>query len=242
MTLLSHRIDSSTRANLIMTSSILRRLLLVLLLSLTSVSLAPPSLAVAGDRERKVADDDEDKANVHLIPVEDDDPTYGNREEALVTLVVFSDFECPFCQKGAKVMKELQTHYGKKDVRMVFKHLPLPFHKQAKPAARAAIAAHNQGQFWDMHDQLFYDREALKAGGSEYFISLANKIELDVKTFEKDFASKDTESKLEKDMELAKEVGARGTPNFFINGIQVVGARPADDFKSVIDDQFKSMS
>lgn len=188
--------------------------------------------------EAKAAANKKD-VTVHHVPVEKADPVYGNRKDALVTIVVFSDFECPFCSRAATTMQEVQTHYGKKEIRVVFKHLPLPFHKRAKPAARAAVAAHAQGKFWAMHDHLFDDQQGLKAGGSEYFISLANKLDLDVKQFEKDLDSTKTRDKVEADMALAAEVGARGTPNFFINGIQVTGAQSADTFKGVIDEQLE---
>lgn len=194
-------------------------------------------LAIKTAKEAKAAAIKE--VDVHYIPVEKADPVLGNRKAALVTLVVFSDFECPYCKRGSDTIHELQKHYGKKELRIVFKHLPLPFHKHAEPAAKAAIAAHAQGEFWAMHDQLFYDQQALKEGGSEYFISLANKLELDVKQFEKDIDSKRTRLKVETDKKLAEELGVRGTPNFFVNGIKLTGAQPADVFKDAIDAQLE---
>jgi protein-disulfide isomerase len=189
------------------------------------------------DKDAKAAAAKE--ATVHYVPVEKADPVHGNRDNALVTLVVFSDFECPYCKRGSDTINELQKHYGKKELRIIFKHLPLAFHKHAEPAARAAVAAHAQGEFWAMHDQLFYDQQALKTGGSEYFISLANKLELDVKKFERDIDSKRTRLKVETDKTLAEELGVRGTPNFFVNGIKITGAQPADVFKEAIDAQLE---
>lgn len=183
----------------------------------------------------------EDTKTAQMVPVSKADPMRGAKKNALVTVVVFSDFQCPFCQRAANTMEELYKTYENKPVRFVFKHLPLTFHKQADDAAMAAYAAQKQNKFWQMHDLLFEDQKNLKQAETnpEYFISLANKLKLNIKKFESDRTSDAAKQKIKDDSELAKEVGARGTPNFFINGIQVTGAQPAHNFEKVINAQLE---
>ena len=173
-------------------------------------------------------------SDVQMVPVEADDATYGSAKKALVTIVEFSDFQCPFCARGAKTIDEIKEAYGD-DVRIVFKHLPLPFHKQAEDAAVAALAAGRQGKFWVYHDLLFENRQRLKE--PEIWIALANEAKLNVKKFEKDYNDPKLRKQVKRDLELAGEVGARGTPNFFINGRKVTGAQPFPKFKTIIDEQ-----
>ena len=87
------------------------------------------------------------------LPVEDS-PSTG-KADALVTIIAFSDFQCPFCNRAAGTVDEITKEYGQDEVRVVFKHLPLAFHQEADEAARASIAAQKQGKFWRMHDFLF---------------------------------------------------------------------------------------
>ena len=97
---------------------------------------------------------------VQLIPINPNDAIRGNKDGALITIVEFSEFQCPFCTRGNETLKQVEEKYGDK-VRIVFKHLPLPFHKEAEPAARAALAAGKQGKFWQMHDALFARQKEL---------------------------------------------------------------------------------
>ena len=174
---------------------------------------------------------------VEYVPVTDDDPSTGaSTDEALVTIVAFSDFECPFCDKAVPTIEKIEENYGDQ-VRIVFKQLPLGFHQNAKPAAKASLAAHQQGKFWEMHDLLFENQK--KLGQDGLYTKLAEQLGLNVSKFEKDMNSDAIATAVQKDSDLAKEVGARGTPNFWVNGIQVVGAQPYPKFKSVIDTQIK---
>ena len=180
-----------------------------------------------------------DAPTVVNIPVSSKDPVLGSTRKALVTIVEFSDFQCPFCSRGARTIAQLEEHYGK-DVRIVFKHLPLPFHKEAEPAARAAYAAQQQGKFWLMHDLIFARQRDLKSQDPELWIALANEAGIkDIKRFEKDMNSQAAHDKVEADKKLAAEVGARGTPTFFVNGIKLVGAQPLNKFKELIDPQLE---
>lgn len=174
---------------------------------------------------------------VRLVPIDGDEPIAGAQEDYLVTVVVFSDFQCPFCRRAASTMDAVEKTYEGKPVRFVFKHLPLTMHKQALPAAKAAAAAHRQGKFWVMHDELFLEQSGMKSGNAEYFIARANAAGLDVKRFERAMKSEEVAREIEEDIDLAKELGVRGTPNFFVNGVQVTGARPQADFERLIDEQ-----
>ncbi|MCB0345280.1 MAG: thioredoxin domain-containing protein [Bdellovibrionales bacterium] len=157
-------------------------------------------------------------------------PVIG-KENAPITVVEFSDFQCPFCKRGNQVMKDLLKEYPD-DVKIVFKHLPLPFHQQAKPAAVAAIAAQQQGKFWEFHDELFENQESLTEAK---FIEIATKLELDVDKFKKDMNNEAYEKQVADDMAVATQLGVRGTPGFFVNGVQVRGARPLPYFKELVD-------
>lgn len=157
-------------------------------------------------------------------------PVRGNAS-AKVTIVEFSDFQCPFCQRGANTMEEVLKEYPN-DVKLVFKNLPLPFHEKAKPAAKAALAAGKQGKFWEMHDQLFKNQGAL---GDELFAKLAQDLSLDMAKFKADMESPEIAKVVDDDAELARKVGVNGTPGFFVNGVLVSGAQPLPAFKAIID-------
>ena len=161
-------------------------------------------------------------------------PSKGSTD-AKVTIVEFTDFQCPFCSRVNPTMKQIEDTYGK-DVRVVFRHLPLPFHKDAKPAAEASMAAHEQGKFWEMHDKLFANQRDLTR---ENFEKWAKEIGLDVKKFTAALDSGKFKSVVEADERYAGSVGANGTPAFFINGKLVSGAQPFESFKSVIDAELK---
>ncbi len=157
-------------------------------------------------------------------------PVRGN-PNAKVTIVEFSDFQCPFCQRGATVMEDVLKEYPN-DVKISFKNLPLPFHDKAKPAAKAALAAGKQGKFWEMHDLLFKNQGGL---GDELFVKLAGDLSLDVEKFKSDLNSPEIAKAVEDDAELARKLGVNGTPGFFVNGVLVSGAQPLPAFKAIID-------
>jgi len=152
-------------------------------------------------------------------------------EDAKVTVVEFSDFQCPYCSRGMETMYQVAAAYPK-DVKIVFKHLPLGFHKEAKPAARASMAAHEQGKFWEMHDALFKNQKGLS---DAKYHEIAKSIGLDVEKFKADYASGKYDAQIDKDVKIANDNGIRGTPGFFVNGVQVRGARPLPYFKNLVD-------
>jgi protein-disulfide isomerase len=156
---------------------------------------------------------------------------------ALVTVIEFSDFQCPFCKRVTNTLKQIKDQYGSQ-VRVVFKHNPLPFHKDAPYASKAAIAAGKQGKFWEMHDKLFINTRQLKPENIKQYV---NDLGLDAARFEADLNSKETQAQIDADQALAKKLGARGTPHFFVNGTRLPGALPFDRFKSVIDEEIKAV-
>ena len=153
-------------------------------------------------------------------------------KDAKVTIVEFSDFQCPYCRAGASTVEGLLKDYGT-SVRVVFKNFPLvSIHPQAEPAARAALAAHKQGKFWEMHDELFANQGALK---ESLYTDLAKKIGIDVEKFKTDYASEEIKKAVEADMAVAESVGIQGTPGFAVNGVMVRGNYPPAHFKKIID-------
>ncbi len=157
-------------------------------------------------------------------------PTKGPKDAA-ITIIEFSDFQCPYCSRANQTMEQVMKEYKGK-VKLAFKNLPLPFHKEADPAARAALAAHKQGKFWEMHDALFENQRKLS---SSFYTETAKKLGLDVEKFKKDMESDSVKKQVKDDMELAKKHGISGTPGFFVNGVAVKGALPFQSFKSIID-------
>jgi protein-disulfide isomerase len=191
------------------------------------------SAAVAG-----VAVDD--SVERFKVPVSADNPQKGP-STALVTIVEFSDFECPFCGRVLPTMKELEKTYGDK-IRLVWKNQPLPFHQNAMPAAALAMEAFAQGKadkFWAMHDKLFENRAALTRPDLEKY---AQELGLDLNKVKAALDNKTHEPKIKADQEIAGEVGARGTPSFFINGRPLRGAQPVEKFKELIDDELKRVA
>ena len=155
---------------------------------------------------------------------------------ALVTVVEFSDFQCPFCQRAEATLKTLRETYGGR-LRLVWKNEPLPFHPRAEPAAEAAAEARAQkgdAGFWDMHDRLFADQSHLS---DDDIAARAKAMKLDVGKVMNAIKTQRHKAALDADNDLADDVGAQGTPTFFINGRKIVGAQPVDAFKAVIDEE-----
>jgi protein-disulfide isomerase len=156
------------------------------------------------------------------VPVRQDDPFRG-KASAPVTLVEFSDFQCPYCARATPALKEIESAYPN-DVRIVWKHFPLTFHPNAMPAALAAEAAREQGgaaKFWAMHDKLFGAQAALSP---ETYARYAHELGLDMARFQRDMASPKLRARVEEDAQLAQKMGVNGTPTFLVNGERVVGS------------------
>lgn len=167
--------------------------------------------------------------------IDADTPSFGPAD-APVTIIEFSDYECPFCARVQDSITPLRAQYGD-NVRWVFKNLPLSFHPNAKPAAYAALAAHKQGKFWDFHKALWSQQANLN---DATYVAIAKQLGLDLDRFNKDRASDAIKATVDTDLKQAEDVGARGTPHFLINGEAVSGALPAAEFRRVIDAHLKA--
>ncbi|MBX7194279.1 MAG: thioredoxin domain-containing protein [Sandaracinaceae bacterium] len=131
-----------------------------------------------------------------------------------ITIVEFSDFECPYCGRAHPIIQEALREF-EGQVRVVFFNYPLPGHPHAMPAARAAVAAGNQGKFWEMHDMLFDHQQALE---EEDIDGYARQIGLDMERFHADLRSPETQRRIEADREAGHDVDVQGTPTMIING------------------------
>jgi protein-disulfide isomerase len=160
------------------------------------------------------------------------DPWKG-AAEPLVTIVEFSDFECPFCGKLATTLESVAARYPD-DVRLVFKQFPLAMHARAEPAARASVAAHAQGKFWEMHDALFADRSKLSDAD---ILAHAKAIGLDTAKFEKDLADPATQAKVAAEMNEGRVLEVASTPTFFVNGRRVQGAKDVDAIVQIVEEE-----
>ena len=169
-----------------------------------------------------------------LIPV--GTSPFKGPANAPITIIEFSEFQCPFCSRVNPTMDQLRKDYPN-DVRIVFKHNPLSFHKDAPLASEAAMAAGEQGKFWEYHDILFQNQKAL---GRDQLDGYAQKLQLDMGKFKAALDSGKYKKQVSEDQALANKLGARGTPNFFINGQKLVGAKPVQAFKDVIDAELKA--
>jgi protein-disulfide isomerase len=156
-------------------------------------------------------------------------------KDALVTIVQFSDFQCPYCSRVEPTIDKIMEEYKGK-VRVAWRNKPLPFHDKAKPAAIAALAADQQGKFWPMHDIMFKNQQNLDAASLEKY---AKEIGLDMAKFKAALQDKKLQDAVEADTAMGDKLGARGTPAFFVNGSFLSGAQPFENFKSRIDEQMK---
>ena len=165
-----------------------------------------------------------------LLPISDA-PFVGNGA-AKVTMVLFTEFQCPFSRRVLGSLIELLGKYEADELRLVFMNYPLPFHELAMPAAVAALAAHEQGQFWAYHDLLFnnqnrFDPESLQ----EY----AEELDLRMDEFRAALDSDEYAERIANEQGVGTRLGVRGTPSFLINGELVVGAKSAGELMQIID-------
>ena len=166
-----------------------------------------------------------------ILPVNDNHGPSIGPVDAPVTIVEFSDFQCPYCQKSVGVLKELRRIYGEK-IRMVYRDYPGPNHPFAVQAAEAAHCAGEQGKFWEYHDLLF-ERQAQGSGWD--FAALAKELGLKDNAFVTCLTTGRYRKDVLTDLEEGMKLGINNTPTFFVNGRPVVGARPAADFVALID-------
>jgi protein-disulfide isomerase len=190
-------------------------------------------------KARKDEDEDEvgeDTKTVWRVPVAGS-PVRG-KASAYVTIVEFSDFQCPYCKRVEPTLDQIRKTYGDQ-VRIVWKDEPLPFHPRAVPAAnlaRAARAQKGDAGFWDVHDRLYGSQPKLDDADLEQVARAAG---LDVGKAMAQVKAQAYKRAIENDMDLGEDVQASGTPHFFVNGRRLVGAQPFDRFKAIIDEEVK---
>ncbi len=167
--------------------------------------------------------------------INSDDVVFGNAS-APVTIVEYSDFECPYCGRGYQTIKQVMKEYGDK-VRVVFKDLPLEFHPMAMPAAKyfQAIAKQDPKKAHAFHDMVFENQADLKKDGEKFLEKTAKKVGADMAKLKKDKDSDGIKKIIDTDMAEAKKFEFSGTPGFLINGVSVKGAYPFEFFKKIID-------
>jgi protein-disulfide isomerase len=157
-------------------------------------------------------------------------PSFGP-EDAKVTIVEFSDFECPYCSRAASAAKAIKEKYGTK-VRFVFRQFPLSFHPNAHIAAQASLEANAQGKFWEMHDKMFENQKALDRASLE---ASAKAVGVDVAKLKKALDDKTHAATVDAEMKLGEEVAVDGTPTMFLNGKRVSNPTDMDAISKEID-------
>ena len=218
------------KANLILPGAILIAAILI------SGSIVFYSFAVKGNLGG-TATGEKEKVDVSV----DDDPMLGN-PKAKITLVEFSDFQCPFCRSlWSGAFQQIKKEYidtGK--VRFVYRDFPLSFHPGAVPAAQGAQCANEQDKFWEMHDKIFQEQEKQGEGTVQFSAADISKWAgqvpgLDMNKWNECFNSNKYQAEVAKDLEDGTAYGVSGTPTIFINGSALVGAQPFSAFKAEID-------
>ncbi len=185
--------------------------------------------------KQRIADGKAQLENAFSNPIKDtfdaNNPIIGP-DDAPITIIEYSDFECPFCKRGYDTLKQVMARYPSQ-VKVVYKHFPLEsIHPNARAAARASHAAFKQGKFKEFHDALF---ERQRFIGEELYLDLAKELELDIEKFNKDRNSDELNAQVDKDMQQGSKVGVQGTPFFLVNGVPVNGAQPVDKFVAIIE-------
>jgi protein-disulfide isomerase len=167
------------------------------------------------------------------VRIDDGGAAAKGPRQAPVTIVEFSEFQCPYCGRASATLKQLQAQYGDR-LRIVFRHFPLASHADAPKAAEAALCAGEQQRFWEMHDRLFASQSRLKP---DDLVQHAAAIGLDAERFRRCLDSGTFAARVQADQAEGTRYGVTGTPAFFINGRPLVGAVPYENFARLIDDE-----
>jgi protein-disulfide isomerase len=169
-------------------------------------------------------------------PKIDDNRVVFGAKSAPITIVEYSDFECPYCAKGYENLEAVRKQYGDK-VKVVYKHLPLDFHPLAMPAAKyfEAFALQHPDKAEKFHDEVFKNQRALKEKKEAFLQETAKKLGANMDKLKKDLDSEAVTGRIAADMEEAKSFGFNGTPGFLINGVSLKGAYPPPFFQKIID-------
>jgi protein-disulfide isomerase len=167
------------------------------------------------------------------VKVENSDPARGN-PSAPITVIEFSDFQCPFCLRANPTLKQLQQAYGDR-LRVVWKDFPLTqIHPDAFKAAEAAHCAGEQGKFWEYHDTLFANQKALKPDDLQKYAADAK---LDTERFSSCLTSSKYAGRVGDGVKLGNQLGVNSTPTLYINGRVIAGAYPFEDLKAIVDEE-----
>ena len=164
------------------------------------------------------------------------DEAIRGAKNAPITLVEYSDFECPFCSRGFETVKKLMNKYDGK-IKFVYKHLPLSFHPQAMISAQyyEALRLQNDQLAFKFHDEIFKNQSKL-SGGETFLKAIAKELGADMKKLAVDVKSKTVQSRIDEDVAEAGQLGFQGTPGFLLNGVPVKGAYPEEYFVQIIDE------
>ncbi len=165
-----------------------------------------------------------------------DAPSLGP-ESAPVTIVEFADFECPYCAQASRALKRLLQIYPTQ-VRWVFQHYPLHGHNDAPLAHEAALVAHEQGKFWEMHDLLYANQNRLKRGD---LLRYANQLNLDMSSFTEALDTRRLRRRVARDVREGRRLNVGATPTYFINGKRMVGARSLAEFRQQIETELAGL-
>jgi protein-disulfide isomerase len=164
-----------------------------------------------------------------------DAPSFGP-EDAKVTIVEFSDFQCPYCSRAANVVSQIKKQYGDK-VRFVFRQFPLPMHQQAHLAAQASLVAQQQGKFWEYHDLLFANQSALTRESLEGY---AKQVGMNTAELKRALDAESNKAKVDADVTLGEGVSVSGTPTVFVNGKRVPNPTEFAPVAKLIDEALAS--
>lgn len=198
-------------------------------------------LVVAGAIFWGIRTQDSGSKNVN-VEVTDEDTYLGNKD-AKVTLVEYSDFQCPACKAFEDIVKQLRESYSAEDLKIVYRHFPLrSIHPNADLAAQAAEAAGEEGKFWEMKDLLFKNQSewSQEKDPKGLFGAYAKEVGLDVAEFDEDLLPEDdSKERVEKDYQSGVALGFNSTPTFILNGVVLKNPQNLDEFKKLIDAELK---
>lgn len=195
-------------------------------------------------QEKMIAEEGQKRSDEFKNPlkpeIQDDRVIFG-KKDAKVTIVEYSDFQCPYCSKGYQTVEQVLKAYPN-DVRVIYKHLPLDFHPLAMPAAVyfEAIAKQDHAKAEKFYHAVFSNQSELVSKKEAFLKDTAKKVGADVKKLEKDLKDESIAKRIEADMEEARKFNFSGTPGFLINGVSLRGAYPFNEFKDIIDQHLKA--
>lgn len=206
---------------------------------------SPQTASNTGEAVQQVAGDTRQAGGIVNVSA-DDDAVLGN-PDAQVTIIEFSDFQCPFCRKFYKetLPQIKQAYIDTAKAKFVYRDFPLSFHPGAIPAAEGTECAREQEKFWEMHDVIFDEQEKQGSGTIQFTADdvkkWAAKIGLNATKFDQCLDSGKYKQEVEKDITDGTAAGVSGTPAVFVNGRLMVGAQPFSAFKAVIDEELKKL-